>query len=87
MPKKQKKPVKPAKKAAPKERQLPKIDFYKALKAVEEGFKITKVEWNNLNFYVVLNEHKLQLHKDDNRYYDWIVSDSDMVGKDWVVLK
>lgn len=61
-------------------------DFFDALKAVNSGARITKLEWGNENFYGLLRSGHLTLHKTDGRFYDWIISDGDLQGIDWVIL-
>jgi|GEM_PF-2321114 len=60
--------------------------FIDALKFIIEGKKITKLEWGNSNVYGVLREGILMLHKDDDKSYQWILSEGDLLGDDWVVL-
>jgi len=63
------------------------IDFYNALRQLAiEGKKITKLEWGNNLIYGILKDNVLKIHKADNRYYDWIISDGDLAGEDWIVL-
>lgn len=62
------------------------LDFYEALKEVMTGKSITKLEWGNRNIFGILKDTHLMLHKNDNRYYDWILSEADIRGDDWVVL-
>jgi len=58
--------------------------------AVNEVFlsniKITKSEWNNKNIYGFTEGGLLKLHKDDGKSYDWIISDGDFLGKDWIII-
>ena len=62
------------------------LDFYEALKAIMTGKSVTKVEWGNRNIYGILKDTHLMLHKSDNRYYDWILSDGDIYGEDFIIL-
>lgn len=64
----------------------PTIDFYEAIKQTYEGKKIHKLEWNDRNFYGVLNGGKLMLHKPDGKLYSWIISDGDIIGTDYIIL-
>jgi len=61
------------------------MDLPTALKVVIDGKTITKLEWANSNVYVVLRNGFLILHKDDNKDYQWIISEADLTGHDWVV--
>ena len=62
------------------------VDFYEALKQVMTGKSITKLEWGNRNIHGLLKDEHLMLHKTDNRYYDWILSEGDVRGEDWVTV-
>jgi hypothetical protein len=62
------------------------IDFPNAIREVLLGKKITKLEWNDPEFYILLQDGYLRIHKPDNKFYDLIVSDGDMNGTDWVVI-
>jgi hypothetical protein len=65
----------------------PTVDFYQALREVEKGNRVTKVEWANPKLWGELKDGKVQLHKEDDRYYSWILSDGDLAGTDWIVIK
>lgn len=62
------------------------MDFYDALKEMMRGKSVTKLEWGNRNVYGILKDGHLMLHKADNRYYDWILSDGDLHGDDFICL-
>jgi len=67
---------------SPKTEKL--VDFYEALKAVSLGKRVTKLEWENPNIYILMNKEHLQIMLED--YHDLIVSSADMDGEDWEVL-
>ena len=48
--------------------------------------RVHKLEWKDKEYYVFLNEGKLQLHKPDGKDYDWIVSEGDLNGDDYIIL-
>jgi hypothetical protein len=60
--------------------------FFEALGKVMEGKKVHKVEWEDREYYGHLLNGVLTLHKPDGKDYNWILSDGDMNGEDWVVL-
>ena len=60
--------------------------FPQALNAVIGGKKIYKEEWGNPNFYGILKDGFLMLHKDDGNYYRWVLNDGDLLGIDWLIL-
>ena len=62
------------------------MDFPSAIKEVIVGKKITKLEWNNKSIYGELKDGLLMLRKEDGKYYQWIISEADMVGDDWVIV-
>lgn len=70
----------------PKKEGPETMDFFDALFEVAEGNKITKLEWNNVEIYGLMQDNRLRIHKDDGLFYDWIISDGDLYGKDWVAI-
>ncbi len=62
------------------------LDFFEALRAVLTGAQITKSEWEDKACYGVLRGGQLMLHKSDGKFYQWIISEGDMLGEDWMVL-
>lgn len=69
-----------------KQEKTTELDFYEALKAMMQGMSVTKLEWGNRNVFGLLKDTHIMLHKADNRYYDWIISDGDVHGDDWIIL-
>lgn len=64
-----------------------RMEFCEALRYVITGNKITKLEWENEEYYGLMSNGQLTLHKPDGKLYQWIVSDGDIAGEDWVVLE
>jgi len=62
------------------------LDFPSAIKKVIEGNKIYRLEWKNEEFYGMLKDSHLKLHKPDGKFYDWILNDGDLKGTDWIIL-
>ena len=62
------------------------MSFYDALKEVMGGQRITRLEWGNASIFGLLFNGHLSLHKDDGKYYSWIVNDGDMLAEDWITL-
>lgn len=62
------------------------VDFFAALKAVHEGDMITKLEWGSSEIYGLLRYGQLQFKK-DGKFHQWIISDGDLAGEDWVIIK
>ena len=48
--------------------------------------KVHKLEWEDKNYYAVLNNGTLHLHKPDGKFYNWIISEGDMSGEDYIIL-
>ena len=69
-----------------RENKISPVPFSEALLALKFGKKITKLEWKNKEYYGLLREAKLQLHKPDNTFFDWIISEGDLLGNDWIIL-
>ena len=64
----------------------PPLDFPEALRAVTAGHKITKLEWGDNEYYGVLRDGLLILHKPDG-FHTWIISEGDLAGTDWYILE
>ena len=71
---------------------LPKIlsenkimDFYEALKKLALGERITRLEWGDKNEYGLLLDGKVCIHTKGN-LHQWVISDGDLAGTDWVTL-
>lgn len=64
----------------------PTLNFSQAIAKVLDGKKIHKLEWKDKGFYGFLNGERLQLHKPDGKDYDWIISQGDLGGDDWIIL-
>jgi hypothetical protein len=65
---------------------IPMMTFPEAIKQVIEGKVITKLEWGDENIYGALLAGRLKIHKDDNKFYDWILNDGDLTGTDFIVI-
>lgn len=61
------------------------LNFYDALREVTKGRYITKVEWKNNAIYGFL-DGVLQIHTETGRDDNWLISDGDLLGEDWMVL-
>jgi len=62
------------------------MDFPQAIREVINGKKITRSAWVNPQIYGFLNGDVLSLHKEDNKNYQWIVNDGDLLAEDWFVV-
>lgn len=63
------------------------LDFFEALRAVYAGERITRPDWGGEDEYAVLRGGWLMLHKrSDSTFHQWMVSEGDMAGTDWIVL-
>ena len=70
----------------PKAKAKKSLTFTKALTELLTGKSITKLEWDDKACYGFLNEERLRLHKPDGIIYDWIISEGDLRGDDWVAF-
>lgn len=62
------------------------IDFSEALKIILDGKKVTKVSWGNKDEYFFLKNGLITIHKPDGVDYNFIISDVDITGLDFVEL-
>ena len=63
------------------------LDFPMALKAIIDGKTATKMEWANKEIYGVLKDGFLMLHKADGKFYQWLLSEADLMGHDWRIIE
>lgn len=69
-----------------KKESNPHQTFFEVLKYTLKEKKIHKLEWKDKEYYGHLVNGKLCLHKPDGKDYQWIISDGDMSGEDWITL-
>lgn len=60
------------------------MDFPQAITEITSGKKIRRLAWENEETYGLLYETRLKLHKPDGQLYDWVLTDGDLLGVDWV---
>lgn len=68
-------------------KQLANLNFYDALMHLQQGKKVTKAEWADTNYYGFMDGDIVKLHKTDGSIHNWILSNSDLIGTDWLVLE
>jgi hypothetical protein len=66
--------------------EVEEMDFFRAMKKVLSGKKISKEEWSDKSIYGTLHNGILMLHKADNKLHNWIISEGDLIGEDWKVV-
>ena len=66
---------------------LSPMSFTEAIGEMLEGKKIFKLEWKDEEFYGHVKDGMLQLHKKDGQDYRWLLSEVDMLGQDYTVIK
>ena len=71
------------KKATP---QAITTDFHGAIDLILSGKRVTKIEWNNEEIYLMIVDDRLKIHKTDGLFYDLILQRADMDGKDWIII-
>lgn len=72
--------------ATEKTAQTDTLNFNGALIEIQEGKSVTRVEWANKKIYGVLKDGYLSLHKEDDKFYQWIISGGDLTAEDWYVI-
>jgi hypothetical protein len=65
--------------------ETPMLTFPQAMEALIDGKKATKKEWDNEESYGIMKEGYLIIHK-DGKDHQWLVSQGDMEGKDYVII-
>ncbi len=62
------------------------MSFPVAIRDVIDGKKIHKLEWKDKEYYGFLKDGILCLHKPDGKTYQWVLSDGDLNGNDYIVI-
>ena len=62
------------------------MDFFEALKQVNDGNLITKLEWNDSGTYAFIKEGMLSIHFSNGVDHAWLIRDADMAGEDYVLV-
>lgn len=62
------------------------MDFPEAIEMLIDGEKITRLEWGDQKVYGVKKDGFLMLHKDDDKFYNWVVNDGDLEATDWITI-
>lgn len=59
------------------------MDFYSALRLVEQGHNVARASWGNSD-YCTMHDGKLYIYRETtNQLHPWIINDGDMAGLDW----
>lgn len=61
------------------------LTFPEAIKSLIEGKRISRVSWGDVPDYGLMKDGYLMICRNGN-FFRWVVSESDMVGVDWIVL-
>lgn len=62
------------------------MSFYDALKLLANGDKIRRLEWDDREEFGLLQDTFLRIYR-DGKFYNWTVSEGDMLAIDWVIFK
>ena len=65
-----------------------RLSFLEAMAKIVEGKKVTKLEWYDQDheYYAVFRGGFLMYHKPDGKDYQWVISDGDIAGTDYIVI-
>ncbi len=61
------------------------FNFYKAFESIGIGMKVKRLEWPNEE-YGILKDGFVMIHKPDGKFYNWNISDGDLMAKDWIII-
>ena len=61
------------------------LTFPQAIEAIIDGKKATRKEWEDIESYGIMKDGFLIIHR-DGKDFQWLVSESDMVAKDYIIL-
>jgi len=60
------------------------MTFPGAMEVVSRGGKVRRLEWEDREIYCTMHEHRLSVMNEKHQMAEWIISDGDMEGDDWV---
>ena len=63
------------------------FSFPDAVKAIADGKKVTRVEWDNDKIFGFLNGEFISLQKEDGINYQWIIAKGDLEASDWIIIE
>ena len=64
------------------------MSFPRAMEAVIDGKRVTRLEWANKNEFGELKDGFLMIHTTkDGKFHQWIVNDGDLTAHDWIVCE
>lgn len=63
------------------------MNFFQAMEELSQGKKIYNQEWDNKEFYGILKDELVMLHKPDGKFYSWTISNGDMISNNWIILE
>ena len=66
-------------------KKIKTFTFPQAITAVIKGKKIQRLEWEKKE-YGFLNADILSLHKADEKNYQWVINDGDLLATDWIII-
>lgn len=65
---------------------MEEMDFGEAMRAVVEGKRVRRLEWNDEGVYVFLLNDKLHIfNTEEKKAHPLLISSGDILGDDWVV--
>ena len=62
------------------------FNFPDAIRELLQGVNVTKLEWDNVDIYLTMDDEKLMIKLEDGLLHPLIVSTGDMTGVDWVCV-
>ena len=62
------------------------MNFLDALKVIQMGKKGHSLSWEDKEFYIQIHDTRLQLHKPDGKWYDFIISENDLNAEDYIQI-
>lgn len=61
------------------------LTFPEAIKAIVEGKKVRRKEWEDAEEFCLMHNSFLMIHV-KNAFHAWTVSEGDMLAIDWVII-
>jgi len=68
------------------EKKIETMSFVQAIQEIVNGRKVSRVEWADKNYYALLTEGRIKLHKPDGALNEWVISDGDAHAEDWIAI-
>ena len=62
------------------------MSFFDAIKAIQNGNSVRRIEWNNLDYCFMGKDEFLSIYT-KGKIHQWLINLGDIEGNDWMIVK